>query len=79
VQRIRLSPKKAIGLQYYPLKELDLYRAGQIADKLDVSIDWLLGRSNVMSVMETPAFDKFEEKRKPPAKSNRNSFKKETE
>jgi hypothetical protein len=51
---IGLSPKKAIDLQYSPLKALDLYGVGQIADKLDVSIDWLLGRSNVMSVTEMP-------------------------
>jgi hypothetical protein len=51
---IGLSPKKAVDLEYSPLKALDLYRVGQIADKLDVSIDWLLGRSNVMSVMEMP-------------------------
>jgi hypothetical protein len=26
----------------------------QIADLLDVSVDWLTGRSNVMDVMEMP-------------------------
>jgi hypothetical protein len=31
---------------------LDLYRVCQIADALDVSLDWLMGRSNVISVME---------------------------
>ena len=36
------------------LKAIDLYRLCQIADRLDVSIDWLLGRSNVMSVIEIP-------------------------
>jgi hypothetical protein len=51
---IGLSPKKAVDLEYSPLKALDLYRVCQIADKLDVSINWLLGRSNVMSVMEMP-------------------------
>jgi hypothetical protein len=51
---IGLSPKKAVDLEYSPLKALDLYRVGQIADKLDASIDCLLGRSNVMSVMEMP-------------------------
>jgi hypothetical protein len=51
---IGLSPKKAVDLEYSPLKALDLYRVCQIADKLDVSVDWLLGRSNVMSVMEMP-------------------------
>jgi hypothetical protein len=33
---------------------LDLYRVCQIADVLDVSLDWLTGRSNVMDVMEMP-------------------------
>jgi hypothetical protein len=70
---IGLSPKKAVDLEYSPLKALDLYRVGQIADKLEVSIDWLLGRSNVMSVMEMSEFDEFEENRKPPAKSKRRS------
>ena len=36
---IGLSPRRAIDLQYSPLKSLDLYRISQIADKLDVSID----------------------------------------
>ncbi len=51
---IGLSPRKALEIEYYPLKTLDLYRVSQIADKLDVSIDWLLGRTNVMSVVEMP-------------------------
>jgi hypothetical protein len=33
---------------------LDFYWLCQIADALDVSLDWLLGRSNVMSAMEMP-------------------------
>ena len=32
------------------LRALDLYRVCQIADRLDVSVDWLLGRSDVMEV-----------------------------
>jgi hypothetical protein len=51
---IGLSARKAIDLEYFPLKALDLYRVAQIADKLDISVDWLLGRSNVMNVMEMP-------------------------
>ena len=51
---IGLSPKKALEIEYYPLKTLDLYRVSQIADKLEVSIDWLLGRTNVMNVAEMP-------------------------
>jgi hypothetical protein len=51
---IGLSPKKAVELEYSPLNALDLYRVCQIADALEVSTDWLLGRSNVMSVMAMP-------------------------
>ena len=32
------------------LRALDLYRVCQIADRLDVSLDWLLGRSDVMDL-----------------------------
>ncbi len=32
------------------LKAIDLYRVCQIADQLDVSVDWLLGRSDVMEL-----------------------------
>ena len=32
------------------LRTLDLYRVCQIADRLDVSVDWLLGRSEVMEL-----------------------------
>jgi len=32
------------------LRALDLYRVCQIADRLDVSLDWLLGRSDVMEI-----------------------------
>jgi hypothetical protein len=48
---IGLSPRKSVDLEYNPLRALDLYRVTQIA-VLEVSIDWLLGRSNVMSAME---------------------------
>jgi hypothetical protein len=37
-----------------PTRMFDLYRLCQIADVLDVSLDWLTGRSNVMDVMEMP-------------------------
>ena len=39
-------------LEFYSigLRALDLYRVCQIADRLDVSVDWLLGRSDVMEV-----------------------------
>jgi hypothetical protein len=44
----------AAGALYYVhllgLRALDLYRVCQIADRLDVSVDWLLGRSDVMDM-----------------------------
>jgi hypothetical protein len=49
---IGLSLRKAVEIEYYPLKTLDLYRVTQVADKLEVSLDWLLGRSNVMEMPE---------------------------
>ena len=39
------------------LRALDLYRVCQIAGRLDVSLDWLLGRSDVM---EIPVVYQFE-------------------
>ncbi len=32
------------------LRALDLHRVCQIADRLDVSVDWLLGRTDVMDL-----------------------------
>lgn len=40
----------AVDLHFAGLKALDIYRLAQIADKLDVSVDWLLGRSDVMEL-----------------------------
>ena len=33
-------------------RTLDLYRVCQIADRLDVSVDWLVGRSDVMELQK---------------------------
>src|SRR5215469_5878421 len=49
---IGLGGRCAADFLLHGLKALDLYRLTQIADKLEVSIDWLLGRTNVMEVME---------------------------
>jgi hypothetical protein len=35
----------AAGIVSILVKALDVYRLAQIADRLDVSVDWLLGRS----------------------------------
>jgi transcriptional regulator with XRE-family HTH domain len=51
---IGLSGRRAAEFLLHGLKAIDLYRLTQIADRLEVSIDWLLGRSNVMDVPELP-------------------------
>lgn len=45
----------AINLHLAGVRALDVYRLVQIADKLEVSVDWLLGRSDVMELPEAKA------------------------
>ena len=52
---IGLGGRRALDLQFAGLRALDLYRVCQIADRLDVSVDWLLGRSNVMELPKDKA------------------------
>lgn len=40
----------AVDLHFAGLRALDVYRLAQIADRLDVSVDWLLGRSDTMEL-----------------------------
>lgn len=48
---IGIGGRRALDVQSVGvLRALDLYRVCQIADHLDVSVDWLLGRSDVMEV-----------------------------
>ena len=47
---IGMGGRRALDLQFLGLRALDLYRVCQIADRLNVSVDWLLGRSNVMEL-----------------------------
>jgi hypothetical protein len=47
---IGLGGRRTLDFQSIGLRALDLYRVCQIADRLDVSLDWLLGRSDVMEV-----------------------------
>ena len=49
---IGLGGRRVIDLEFSGLKVLDIHRLGQIADRLDVSIDWLLGRTDVMELPE---------------------------
>jgi hypothetical protein len=53
---IGLGGRRALDVQTVGvLRALDLYRVCQIADRLDVSVDWLLGRSNVMELPKDKA------------------------
>ncbi|MGA8769744.1 MAG: hypothetical protein WB610_05125 [Rhodomicrobium sp.] len=45
----------AVDLHFAGVKALDIYRLARIADNLDVSVDWLLGRSDSMEVTESKA------------------------
>jgi len=47
---IGMGGRRALDLHLCGLRALDLYRVCQIADRLDVSVDWLLGRSDVMEM-----------------------------
>ena len=47
---IGLGSRRRVDLALSGLKALDVYRLAQIADRLDVSVDWLLGRSDVMEL-----------------------------
>jgi hypothetical protein len=47
---IGMGGRRVLDLQFAGLRALDLYRVREIADRLDVSVDWLLGRSEVMEI-----------------------------
>src|SRR5262249_38889688 len=53
-QQIGLGGRRALTLALTGPRAIDLWRLAQIADVLDVSLDWLTGRSNVMDVLEMP-------------------------
>ena len=38
----------AVDLHFAGVRALDVYRLAKLADELDVSVDWLLGRSDMM-------------------------------
>jgi hypothetical protein len=47
---IGLSGRRGLRLSLSGPGAIDVYRLCQIADALDVSVDWLTGRSNVMEM-----------------------------
>src|SRR5262249_39318833 len=53
-QQIGLGGRRALTLALTGPRAIDLWRLAQIADVLDVSLDWVTGRCNVMDVIEMP-------------------------
>ena len=49
-----MGGRREVEFELLGIKAIAIYRLTQIADRLDVSPDCLLGRSNAMSVMEMP-------------------------
>ena len=47
---IGMGGRRALDLEFAGLRALDLYRVCQIADRLSVSVDWLVGRSDLMEI-----------------------------
>lgn len=45
----------AVDLHFAGVRALDIYRLAKIADSLEVSVDWLLGRSEVMELPKKKA------------------------
>ncbi len=45
----------AIDLHFAGVRALNVYRLAQIADQFDVSVDWLLGRSDMMELLKAKA------------------------
>jgi hypothetical protein len=45
----------AVDLHFAGVRALDIYRLATIADNLDVSVDWLLGRSDTMELPKARA------------------------
>ena len=51
---IGIGGRRPVDFELFGLKALDIYRLGQIADVLNVSVDWLMGRSDAMEMPEPP-------------------------
>jgi len=45
----------AVELHFAGIRPLDIYRFAGIADELNVSLDWLLGRSDAMELPKDKA------------------------
>jgi hypothetical protein len=51
-RKITRDPRSqaAVALHFAGLRSLDIYQLAAIADQLNVSVDWLLGRSDLMEL-----------------------------
>jgi hypothetical protein len=47
---VGIGGRRVVYFHSHGIKALDLYRVCQIADALNVSVDWLLGRSDAMEL-----------------------------
>ena len=45
LRSIGMGSKNVLLVEFAGLRKLDIHRLLQIADRLDVSLDWLMGRS----------------------------------
>jgi hypothetical protein len=64
-RQIGLGSRRSVNLALTGSGAIDLWQLCRIADRLEVSLDWLTGRSNVMDLLELPE----EYEHRPPAKS----------
>ncbi len=65
--RVGLGGRRAVDFELSGVSAIDINRLALIAEQLDVSLDWLLGRTNVMSVLEMPEPEPPKRKAKKPA------------
>jgi hypothetical protein len=47
---VGLGGHREVDFELSGIKAIDVHRLAQIADRLDVSVDWLLGRTDVMEL-----------------------------
>lgn len=55
LRSIGVGGRRTLDFQSVGLRALDLYRVCQIADRLNVSVDWLLGRTHTMEMRNVDA------------------------
>ena len=51
-----MGPRRTIDIEYSGIRALDINRLAQIADKLDVSIDWVLSLTDEPEIPKRAPF-----------------------